>query len=83
MSWGEKYPYEFYPPTANFDKAKELLALALEEEGLTFDQIPPIEFLTDDRPDRKLPQKPSRTSLTKPWASSSISSWFTPSSAMS
>ena len=53
-TWGEKYPYEFYPPTADLEKAKELLALALEEEGLTFDQIPPIEFLTDDRPDRKL-----------------------------
>ncbi len=54
MTWGEKYDYAFYPPNADVEKAKQLLDKALDEIGATKEDIPVIEFITDDRPDRKL-----------------------------
>ena len=43
-----EYPLDFYTPTADVAKAKELLALALTEIGTTADKIPTIGFLTGD-----------------------------------
>lgn len=50
----EEYPLEVYSETADVEKAKELLNTALTEEGLTIDQIPTIELLTDDTESAKL-----------------------------
>ena len=47
-TYAKEYPLEFYPATADAEKAKELLNKALEEIGTTADKIPAIEYLTDD-----------------------------------
>ena len=52
--WGEKFDNEFYPKTVDLVKAEEYLAKALEELGVTREEIPTIRYLTDDRPDRRL-----------------------------
>jgi oligopeptide transport system substrate-binding protein len=46
--FAKEYPYEYYPATANVEKAKELLDAALKEIGTTADKMPTFEYLTDD-----------------------------------
>ncbi|MDF2521867.1 MAG: extracellular solute-binding protein family 5, partial [Clostridia bacterium] len=46
--FAKEYPYEFYPATADSAKAKEYLDKALAELKMTIDQVPAIEYLTDD-----------------------------------
>jgi oligopeptide transport system substrate-binding protein len=46
--FANEYPLEFYPKTADPAKAKEYLDKALAELNMTMDQVPAIEYLTDD-----------------------------------
>lgn len=52
--FNEEYPLNFYPESPDINKAKEFLNTALTEEGLTIDQIPTIQYLTDDTESAKI-----------------------------
>lgn len=47
-TYNEEYSLDFYPPKADIEKAKEYLNTSLTELGMTIDQLPTIEYLTDD-----------------------------------
>ncbi len=47
-TFDEEYPYSVYPENGDLNKAKELLNKALSELNMTIDQVPAIEYLTDD-----------------------------------
>lgn len=52
--FGEEYPLSAVPTTSDKEKAEEFLNKALEELGITKEDIPTLEYLTSDKPDDKM-----------------------------
>ncbi len=48
-TWGEKYPNDVYSDNAELDKAMESFNKAMEELGMTAEQVPALTLLVDDR----------------------------------
>lgn len=53
-SFGEEYPLSVVPAVNDNEKAEEFLATALDELGMTKDELPTFELLASDRPNDRI-----------------------------